>query len=337
MRSHQGSQRAAFTLIELLVVIAIIAVLIGLLLPAVQKVREAAARLQCQSNLKQLGIGFHGFHDNNNGFPARRFGGSFANGQTYGYGGWGWHILPYIEQGNVFNAMNIKYDFYDSINAPAVGTKIKIFLCPSVPERPSMTFSAQASKYSPNYGNGVTYTTQCGVNDYMTSNGLSIPSDGYGAGWPAPTPTNKHDALDDSRFVRIAEHTDGLSNNLLVFEQGGRPGVWELGKHRGDDVPPAGTNDRGSWAGYGSLVMNTYNPNHFDSSGRLDQKGSSYSASVVTCVINCSNQAGLYGFHTNGCNILLGDGSVRFVTTGLNGRVFAQLMVRDDGEAPLSY
>ena len=117
--------RHAFTLIELLVVIAIIAVLIGLLLPAVQKVREAANRMQCQNNLKQLGLALHSFHDANGAFPRGR---TIPNAQSFSAQS---RLLPYLEQENAAKLVNYTVNYNDPPNLAASAIVIKSFICPS--------------------------------------------------------------------------------------------------------------------------------------------------------------------------------------------------------------
>src|SRR3954471_23128708 len=120
-------RRPAFTLIELLVVIAIIGILIGLLLPAVQKVRESAARTQCSNNLKQLGLACHSYHDVSQAFPPGYMATAAAPDTTPGWG-WGTLILPHLEQGNVFNQLNLSQPLQTQAG---VGTVLKVFVCPS--------------------------------------------------------------------------------------------------------------------------------------------------------------------------------------------------------------
>src|SRR5438552_1586910 len=127
----QRRHRYGFTLIELLVVIAIIAILIGLLVPAVQQVREAAARAQCQNNLKQLGLACHGYHDSNKRFPpGYTAAAAYSDGATDTAPGWGWaaYLLPYLEQAPLFRQIDFTRPIQGQAAAQAV---LPLLLCPS--------------------------------------------------------------------------------------------------------------------------------------------------------------------------------------------------------------
>src|SRR5947209_19775386 len=203
--------RRGFTLIELLVVIAIIGVLIALLLPAVQKVREAANRLQCKNNLKQIGLALHNYHDRMKSFPMGYFSnlngpaGRDTNGNcTYNEigPGWGWaaHLLDDLEQGNLRRQIRFDLKISDPLNASMRQVQLPIFICPSEVESGPITV-VDAN------GNPI-----CDVSSssYTAMNGvLGVTSDAF----------DNNGAFLRNRGIRIPEIFDGLSNTLLVGER----------------------------------------------------------------------------------------------------------------------
>ena len=236
--------RRAFTLIELLVVIAIIAILIGLLLPAVQKVREAASRMQCGNNLKQISLACHSYHDVNNGFPV-------IDGFTLGWGSMP-RLLPYIEQENVFKLINFKDNVTCLSMAPVRQAKLKVLQCPSdpdvgrlfddrtmpvsgcaggpgTPDGSSSRYLGYATTYVGSYGDGFNNIPSepyggdgakarygcggCGSNNTGTpTTPCPEPGVGYGGG---KNHRGMFNYIGDTSALRFADVLDGTTNTIL--------------------------------------------------------------------------------------------------------------------------
>jgi prepilin-type N-terminal cleavage/methylation domain-containing protein/prepilin-type processing-associated H-X9-DG protein len=314
--SSKIDRHAAFTLIELLVVIAIIGVLIALLLPAVQKVREAANRMACSNNLKQLGLALHNFHDGHGGFPAARHDVPPYAGmrETPPRISWTAQVLPYIEQDNLQKRYRLDLDFQEPENdgfPPYTGDKagpnqtdIKVFICPSAPP-------------------GRKGANHRGILDYPPPSQIHRPNP-FVRQMPPNDPT-WDGVLGINVERRLTDITDGTSNTLLLVEDGGRNQYWEMGKFISNSRPSnLIVGESGAWAVPGShLSVAGFDPSKIGTGQDL-QPG--------PCAVNCSNDQEIYGFHPGGANVLFADGSVRPLRANTDINIVVALITRNQGE-----
>ncbi|MHC2067673.1 DUF1559 domain-containing protein [Bremerella sp. T1] len=298
-------RRHGFTLVELLVVIAIIGILIALLLPAVQSAREAARRMQCSNNLKQICLAFHNYADVHKGFPQARITGVY-DGANSVFSGWPTAILPYIEQGNLAELYNENLPHFHEDNQDLVRTQVDLFVCPSTPNGDRQvqlsTGPTESTLIADRYG---------GPGDYYVRLQTWV--------WPGGDTLDV--GLDSNAATPMAKFTDGLSNTVLLGEVSARPVLYINGKAQ--TTPMTTQPGWSAWAGPQALRLRSYND---------DCSAESDGTTTYQQVINVCNQQGLYSFHPAGAMVSLGDGSVRFLSETTDLETVVAMHTRSGGE-----
>lgn len=347
-----GALRKAFTLIELLVVIAIIAILIALLLPAVQKVRAAAARIQCVNNLKQLTLGLHSYHDVYKRFPVGEYNDDNENW------GWGCAVLPYIEQMPLWNALWGTYGVnfmifipggglniylpplnpatytpgYDIDNVPgqvcsptagnnAPSTALSVFMCPSDLWPTNTTSGYGKTNYLGNMGNDTSGNGTGAVNGSNSWASWTQPDGGTENGMLLQSNDNNN-----TWTVSIAMVTDGTSNTVFLGEVTTNLNCYQKTALNQFPIWAGGNPNQegmGNQHNYFRVVDSAYLPNNNTGAGA---GGCNSGGNAAITDRSYSSQ------HTGGVNLSFADGSVRFCFNSISGATYRAIGSRNGGE-----
>lgn len=309
MSASPARRRSAFTLVELLVVIAIIGVLVALLLPAVQAAREAARRMQCTNNLKQIALGMHNYHDTKQTLP-------FACGFTKQTGTWVAFLHPFIEQQNLYNTFDFNKSLADPVNEPAVRTVVPTYLCPSDSSRAEALTGGRIQPYhNPPKSLATWYVVSMGPCRDGSSSGNSctfcsaspqVPS--YccqGSNYGSSGPEGNCPGLFGRTWmtsIPFGEVTDGLSNTIMVGET--IPKHCTYNGAYNQNFPMAGT----------SIPLNTM----LETTDGVDS--------------NWWRGCGFKSKHAGGANFAIADGSVHFLSENIDYKLYNEMGTRAGGE-----
>jgi prepilin-type N-terminal cleavage/methylation domain-containing protein/prepilin-type processing-associated H-X9-DG protein len=348
---HAGLRgRSGFTLIELLVVIAIIAILIGLLLPAVQKVREAAARMSCSNNLKQLGLALHNYHDQNGVLPP---GGAndmppfgTSTGATWG-SSWKVYILPFIEQDNIYRNWQFTNEsgYRNPNNIPRIANIfIKPFRCPSSPVPETFNRAGRAAVIMVDSYTGI-------AGSVFTSGVNPLPTPRVNVTCCNPNGSNNGLATDNGILfggskVPLVGITDGTSNTWMVGEQSDH--LRDTNRRPITAGYQAGCGNSGGLYGWpmGSAVPNngttttwTSDRRHFNCTAvryTINQTGFPTDSATNAAGNGLNNDVGtnfpLSSGHSGGCNIAMADGSIRFWSNSTSITIISFSCTKASGE-----
>jgi prepilin-type N-terminal cleavage/methylation domain-containing protein len=314
--SNQATSRDGFTLVELLVVLAIIGILVGLIVPAVQSAREAARRMECQNNLRQIGIALHHFESAHKRFPPSGWTTIGPGHRSGKYVGWRALTLPFVEQANTEKLYDFDLHWWEGTNATVASIQVKLFQCPSVPQRVDVV-SAIAKPPRPS----LTFSNPIAASDYEAIMGVQPASINPHLRVPVYNSANRFSIMYRNSTTKLAEIADGTSSTLAIVECGARPSVY-----RRRTFQPSLSNDQGiGWA---------------DSEGPFSLDGSSPDGTLEGCgrvdgctiAMNAKNDNEPYSFHTGGSSAVFADAHVEFLSQSIDLSVMAAICTKDAQE-----
>lgn len=315
--SKEANPRTGFTLVELLVVLAIIGILIGLIAPAVQSAREAARRIECQNNMRQIGVALLHFESAHKRFPPSGWTQVGLGHPSGRYVGWRALTLPFVEQANTEKLYDFDLHWWEGTNATVAAVQVKIFQCPSVAQRVDVV-TAIAKPPRPS----LIFSNPIAASDYEAIMGVQPASINPHLRSPLYNSFNRFSIMYRNSTTKFAEIIDGTSSTIAIIECGGRPSVY-----RQRTFQRSLSNDQGiGWA---------------DSEGAFSLDGSSPDGNIEGCgkvggcivAMNAKNDNEPFSFHPGGSSAVFADTHVAFLNQNIDLSVMAAMCTKDAQES----